>query len=191
MYSVKQYLSSFVLVLSTAVSSWLVYKLPTQTTSSTIPADINKSYMSNVVIMRMDAISGKPQDELQTELMVHSNIDGKTDIVKPHFVIFQAVGEPWNLYGDHGQTQNALDVLDLWGNVVLTEPAGPYNQKITLTTSAVTIYPKKKYAETMQPITGTQPGSELRAIGMHTDFQTGIVNLLSNVQGTSEGQTKS
>ncbi len=187
MYSVKQYLSSFVLLFSAAVSTWLVFKLPAPVPLAVTQPDANKSYMSDVIITRMNADSGKPQDQLQTPSMIHS-LDGKTIITRPHFIIFQPVGEPWHLYGDNGQTSNGTEVLNLWGNVVLTQPPGPQNQTMTITTSAVTIYSKKEYAETSQPVVGSQPGSVLQAIGMHTNFKTGIVNLLSNVHGKSQGQ---
>lgn len=191
MYSAKQYTTSFLLLLGAAISTWLVIKLPPPTALSATQPDADKSYMSHVTITRMDAITGKPQDELQTPLMVHSATSGKTAITRPHFIIFQPVGEPWNLYSDHGQTQNGVDILDLWDHVVLTQPPGPQNQSMTITTSAVTIYPKKKYAETAQAVMGTQPGTTLQAIGMHTDFNTGIVNLLSNVRGENQGQERS
>ncbi len=185
MYSVKQYLIVFLLLFCATLSLWLAFKLPAP--SSTTPAlpETQKSYMTDVVITRMNPDSGKPQDELQTPLMVH--YEGKTTITQPHFIIFQINGQqPWNLSGDHGETQSGMDILNLWGNVVLAEAPGPQNQAMTITTSAVTIYPKKKYAETVQPVVGSQPGNVLQAIGMHTDFKTGIVTLLSNVRGKSQ-----
>lgn len=188
MYSTKQYVVSFLLLLCTAISIWLVLKLPAPPPLTSTQPDANNSYMTDVIITRMNAESGKPQDQLESSFMVHSSLDGKTTITRPHFIIFQTVGEPWHLYGDNGQTQNGVDILNLWGHVTLTQPPGPQNQTMTITTSAVTIFPKMKYAETTQPVTGLQPGNVLQAIGMHTDFKTGIVNLLSHVQGKSQGQ---
>lgn len=186
MYSAKQYLSGFTLLFGAVISTWMVLKLTPSSSPAVKPPDANFSYMTDVTITRMNVDTGKPQDQLQTPVMVHSALNGKTTMDHPHFIIFQPIGEPWQLSGDHGQTNNSIDILDLWGNIVLTQPPSSQNETMTITTSAVTIYPKQKYADTKQPVVGIQPGSTLQAIGMHADFKTGMIYLLSNVHGKSQ-----
>ncbi len=59
---------------------------------------------------------------------------------------------------------------------------------ITITTSAATIYPHKKYITSDQPATFIQPGITVNSTGFNADMKQGSVTLLSQAQGTYNPQ---
>jgi len=183
MYSAKEYSVGFVLLLCTALSSWLVLNTSPVTTTPVDQTNYPESIMTNAIITRMNSTSGLPQDQLQTPLLVHYTTGDLTKMTQPRFVFMQEAGEPWHLSADQGQANNGVDLVKLSGHVALTQAKSADNPPISITTSAVTIYPKQQFAETDQPIVAQQPDKMIQAVGMQTHFKTGTVELLSHVQG--------
>lgn len=186
MLSKKQYLISFILVLSTVWSSWLVLNSNQQTI-----ADQNtpESYMVDATIIRMNRDTGLPEDQLFAPYLVHYSLGDITHLTKPALTILQTTGEPWHLTADQGQAVNGSETIKLWNHVLLAQAQGPQNPPMTITTSVVTIHPKEQYAETDQTVVAKQPDKMLQALGMRTYFKTGIVDLLAKVHGEYQNQS--
>lgn len=187
MYSTKEYLIGFILVLSTATSSWLALKSTSAEEATAAQANVVESYMTQAVVVQMNGVTGSPQYLLQSPLLEHYTAGDITKITRPHLTILQPDSAPWYLSADQGQASNGLESVKLQNNVVLFEPQSAQNPTMTITTSAATIYPKRQYAESDQLIIATQPDKKLQAVGMQTYFKTGIINLLSQVQGDYRG----
>ena len=189
MYSSKQYFIGFLLLFCTAVSSWLVLK------SSAVPTVItNKdgpdSYMTNVSVMRTNNDSGEIQNELHAQVMTHY-ANQTTLFTMPHFVFYHPPAQPWNLTAKQGQAEDGINTVQLWNQVILAQAAGPQTQPITINTSQVTVHPKQHFAESKQLVTAIEPGVYVTAMGMHVDFKTQIVDLLSHVRVQYQAQANS
>ncbi len=110
-----------------------------------------------------------------------------SDMANPSMVVYDAKdmsAPPWKITSRYGQMRDKNKVVYLWDHVKLHRDAGKNNQATTFTTSALTYYPKRHYAETDRPVTIVQSGgSKLTAIGMHANLQTGSVKFLSQARG--------
>lgn len=189
MYSSKQYFIGFLLLLCTAVSSWLVLK------SSAVPNILSNnnapdSYMTDVSVMRTNNDSGEVQNQLYAKLMTHY-ANQTTLFSQPHFVFYHPPAEPWNLTAKQGQAEDGINEVKLWDQVVLAQAAGTQTQPITINTSQVTVHPKQHFAQTKELVTAIEPGVYVTAIGMHVDFKTQIVDLLSHVRVQYQAQANS
>lgn len=182
MYSSKQYFFGFLLLFSTIGSSLMVLHSG-EDLANKQQANTPESYMINATMTRMNEDTGLPEDQLYSPYVVHYLEGDKTDFNQPVMVIYQETGEPWHLSSDQGQATYGVNTIKLWGNVVLVQTAGPQNPAMTIKTTAATIFPKDQYAVSDQPLTAEQPDKNLKAVGMHAYFKTGIIDLLSQVQG--------
>lgn len=189
MYSSKQYITGFFLLLCTAVSSWLVLK------SSAIPASIPNekgpdSYMTNISVLHTASDNGELQNELHAALLTHYS-NKTTLFTLPHFIFYHPPAQPWNLTAKQGKALDDINLVQLWDQVVLAQAAGKQTQPITINTSQVTVYPKQHFAQTDQLVTAIEPGVYVTAIGMHVDFKTQVVDLLSHVHVQYQAQANS
>lgn len=182
--TLRQSIPSLLLFMAAAFSSWLVVaslKKPLATPDSPQNPD---SFAVDTMATRMRATDGLPKEQLFTSLLVHYPQGDKTDITAPHLIIFNEDNkQPWHIYADKGQTQNGIAVLQLWDNVRLVQAASAQNPSLTAITSKLTIFPKKDYAETQQPVNLTHTLGTASAIGLHANFKTGVINLLAHVHG--------
>lgn len=189
MYSPKQYLLGFLLLFCAAVSGWLVLK------SSAIPASIPNengpdSYMTNISVLHTASDSGELQNELHAALLTHYS-NKTTVFTRPHFIFYHPPAQPWNLTAKQGKAFDDVNLVQLWDQVVLAEAAGNQTQPITINTSQVTVHPKQHFAQTDQLVTAIEPGVYVTAIGMHVDFKTQVVDLLSHVHVQYQAQANS
>lgn len=182
--STRQYFITTFFLLAACIGTWL---LLTAIENRSVPLNNNDrpdSYMLNVTATSLDE-NGNLKDELQAPKLVHFAKGDTTNVTKPHFILYNAdaTGQPWHVYADQGQARDGINVLDLWGNVRLEQPAGPDNAAITMVTSAITVFPKEQYAQTQQPVKVWQSGSVATSVGMRINLKTGNIELLSQAKG--------
>jgi len=181
-------------------STWLAY----YTLNLSIPAGSNQpnhpdSYMKNVDFTRYND-QGMQESNFHTPSLVHYPKQNSALLVNPRLVSHGGESQNENAQNKKIQDKNRLvwvitakqgiseddgKVVYLKGNVQIqrTDTAG---KTATLTTSALTAYPKKKHIETDQPVTIVQPGSIIHAVGFTADLNTGDIHLLSQTQTTYE-----
>ncbi len=182
----RQLITLFPLLLLATFSGWLAYKNSQAIVQNQNAAQNPDSFTKNVAAMRMNVDSGTPQDELFAPNMVHYPAGDTTNVTTPHIVIFNADGtnnEPWHIYSLKGQAQNGTTIVQLWDHVRLHQAAGPNNSEMTITTSALTVYPKDQYATTQQPVQLVQPGGVANSVGLRADLKTGDIQLFSQARG--------
>lgn len=180
----KQFIPTFLLIMVATLSGWLVIKsLEAPLNTPLLPREPD-AYMYNVRAVRMNALEGTPQDQLFTPLMVHYPLGDTTAVVTPHVVVFNSNGAPWHIYALHGQAQAGVSTIQLWDHVRLEQAASAQNQAMTITTTAMTIFPQQQYAETQQPVQlWQQPGGTASSVGLRAYLKTGIIELLSQAHG--------
>ena len=148
------------------------------------------SFVTHIVAVQMDE-AGNPKDELVAPKMLHYPAGDITDTTSPHFIIYSDSGQPWHITADKGRAQQGTDVITLWDNVNMHQPAGLKNAAITITTSTMTVYPHQETAHTSAPIMLKQVGGNVHSIGLNADLKTGAIDLLSQVRGQYQEQKNS
>ncbi|EKD45732.1 MAG: hypothetical protein ACD_69C00160G0002 [uncultured bacterium] len=101
----------------------------------------------------------------------------------PNMIMHTPNEQPWHITASKGRSEKGKDIIHLWDNVKVTKAADINNSDFDITTSALDIYPDIKFAQTDQPITIVQSGNTTNSVGAQADFKTGIVKLLSKVEG--------
>ena len=105
--------------------------------------------------------------------------------------LFLKIKDSWQLSSHYGRLEESKDLLRLWDDVKLKQKRGTSNTPLsTLTTSTLDIHLKEKTAQTSAPIVITQISQEIHAIGLHADFNSKTIRLLSQVKGQLKSAKK-
>ncbi len=166
----------------TAVGVYLIVQSleskPTQKALDTHP----DAYMINAVYEDYNN-EGKLHAFLKTPKMTHFPEHDSSQFLSPDVVLYTKANVPWHVTAKHGRSLNGTNKVYLWGDVFIHQPPRPGSPETTITTSQLTIYPDRQYAETKKPVKITRPGSVTQGVGMTADFQNGIFKLLSHSRG--------
>lgn len=138
-------------------------------------------FMTNAVYVKFDQ-DGHISNQFYTSKITHFTTQNNYIFDNPNMKIYNANEAPWNITATKGRSEWGKSKIYLWDNVRVTQTSGTNNADFDITTTALSVYPNIKYAETNEPITIMQSGSIAKAIGAKADFKAGVVNLLSNVE---------
>lgn len=151
---------------------------PANTSSSAHQPD---AYATQVVIYHTDK-TGVLYDQLNTPFSLHYPSNKRILFRTPVFTLFLKNKESWKLSAQYGQLIKNNDRLQLWNNVKLEQKGASNNVVSTLKTSTLAIHLKEKTADTSAPVTITQMNQVVHAVGLHVNFNTKTVRLLSQVK---------
>lgn len=142
-------------------------------------------FMVNPHIVMLGA-NGQPTYELTSERATHLVSDDSTRLDQPHLLFFrEGEPQPWSLTATYGRVTEGGDRVQLNENVLLEqEVAGEIPRRMT--TSALTVFPPRDYAETDQSVRIEAARNVTTATGMQVHFNDGRLLLLSNVRGQHE-----
>lgn len=112
--------------------------------------------------------------------------DQDTSTLETPKMVSRSGAVTWIITANQGVARQGLKTVRLTDHVEVNRFHEARGKTLTLLTSALTAYPKRKWAETDQPVTIIQPGSTVHATGLTADINTGDVQLLSKVKGTYE-----
>jgi len=100
-------------------------------------------------------------------------------------------GQPdWFIQSLSGLATNNNELIELSGNVKIQQSHQTHKEPTQLNTTKLMLSPKKKFAETQEPVTIHQGPSVTRATGMVVDINVGTITLLSNVKSHYETKPK-
>ncbi|MEL0169218.1 MAG: LPS export ABC transporter periplasmic protein LptC [Pseudomonadaceae bacterium] len=140
-------------------------------------------YIENARIQMLDE-QGKIAYQLTTSHAVHQIDDGSTHLEDPELLFYRGEDPtPWLLKSKQGVVTERGDRVDLTTDVLLKQNSAEARQ---LTTSALTLFPGRDYAETDQPVTIEAARSVTTAEGMQLFLNDGRLTLLSTVRGQYE-----
>lgn len=152
-------------------------------TSNVLKQQQPDGYATEVTMFCMDE-KGSLHDKLKTPLSIHNPIDDSISLQTPLFNFFLKNNETWDLSAKYGKLTENDDRLQLWDNVKLIQKKGSNsNVSSTLITSTLNINRKENTADTAAPVVVIQPNQVINAVGLHADFNTKIIQLLSQVKG--------
>ncbi len=116
--------------------------------------------------------------------VIHYPEKNTTVMVKPKLKVYTKKRIPWYIDADNGLANKGNKVITLWGHVTMHQPGQAGSPKTTITTSKITFYPKRSYADTDQLVTIVRPGTKLQSKGMTVNFKTGVLTTKSQTRGT-------
>jgi lipopolysaccharide export system protein LptC len=143
-------------------------------------------FMQDVVYLQMDDF-GKMQNKISTPSLTHYALQSTYVFSYPRIEMLDKNNDLWLITANNGKSINDSETVFFWDNVEIKQfNATATLQKSVITTSAATIYPHRKFAETDQPILFNQGGSVVQSTGAKLDLESAKVQLLSKVRGIYE-----
>ncbi len=186
----KNVIFSLLLAIGLVASFWLASDLLTPTAKEQAnQPQTPDSFMTDVHYVDFDN-QGQWQSTLDVKHMVHYSQQDTAELEQPRLISKGKDQLTWIITADRGISHNGGKMLDLHGHVVVQRFENATQKTMQLNTESLTAYPKKKYANTDQPVTITQTGSVMKAIGMTADLNTGDIKLLNQAQGVYEPAQK-
>jgi len=129
---------------------------------------------------------GKPAYKLTSDRAIQLVSDGSTRLEAPDLIFFREGDEqPWFVTAAHGEVTEGGDKVRLIENVLLEQEV-PGDAPRQLTTSELTVFPSRDYAETDRDVRIEAARNVTTATGMEVYLNDGRLKLLSNVRGQHE-----
>ena len=135
--------------------------------------------------LRTHEAAGLPRYVLRGTRLVHYADDGSATVTAPDLYYRPDTSPPWTMTSETGRLAPSGDRVDMEGNVVMNRQPRDV-PPLTLRTSRMTIYTDAGRAETSAPVTVTQPGRRMAAVGATARFGPGLIDLHSDVRGRYE-----
>ncbi len=173
---------NLILITLILLGTWYTWQQLTGTANPFTAQHQPDAYATQVTIFHTDN-EGNLYDQLKTPLSVHYPLNNTISLSTPLFNLFLKNNESWELSAQYGKLRENNNLLQLWDNVILKQKKGTNTASSTLTTTSLNIDLKEKTAETSAPVTITQANQLIHAIGLHADFTTKTIKLLSQVKG--------
>ena len=148
------------------------------------------SFMTNVHAIKINEF-GKQRYLLISPKTTNYLKNNTTIFESPFFIINNDNEPPWHIKAVNGKTLQGIDKVILWDNVTIRQLPGKNSRNIKLITSKLIIYPNKSFVETNKPVTISQPGSIVHAVGMQADLNKNYIKLLSKTHGQYGGKIQS
>lgn len=127
---------------------------------------------------------GLLKDEIFAEKTLHYNEDNLTVVIKPKMTLYTEKRIPWTISADTGRSLDGDKVFYLTGHVRLYQASSPGSPETTITTTALTYYPRQSVAITAEEVTIIQPRAQLLACGMRVNLKKGILTTRSKTRAT-------
>lgn len=129
--------------------------------------------------------NGKPQYEMTAEKLEHLQASDVTLLSKPDLVFFRPPATPWQARSEHGEMSPQGEEIELVEAVQIERPDGRRRPSI-LSTSRLSVFPEREYAQTQQAVMIEAANGVTTATGMKAYLNDGRIHLLSNIRGQHE-----
>lgn len=139
-------------------------------------------FMHNVTYTKFNQ-EGNIRNQIHAKKITHLTQANTYLFANPHVIMNNPHEQPWHITADQGKSELGKTKVELWENVKITKAADDHNPDFDIATTAITIYPETKFAETNQPVTIIQTGNITKSIGATADFKRGVISLLEKVEG--------
>ena len=160
--------------------------LPQTASQDLLPEEQTADYfLEQATIKRYDA-RGVIEYQLVSDSVSHYDYNDTTLLTRPYMTSYKEEGKTTDTQALNGKLLSGNETLLLWDNVVMTQMTTGQEKKVQLDTEFLTVYPNKGTAETEYPVLITTDDSHVKAIGMHTIYDIGLINLKSRVRGIYE-----
>ncbi|TBU82689.1 LPS export ABC transporter periplasmic protein LptC [Pseudomonas daroniae] len=128
---------------------------------------------------------GKVQSDMTSDLLEHVQSTDVTLLTEPRMSLFRGTDFPWNVRSARGEVGPDGDEVELIDQVRV-ERTDDKGRTTILTTSRLTVFPQKEYAQTQQAVRIDAANGVTTAQGMKAYLNDGRMLLQSNVRGQHE-----
>lgn len=128
---------------------------------------------------------GKRHYELIAEKMEHIAATDMSLLTRPDLLAYRGTELPWHVSSERGEVGPQGQEVELIDKV-RAERTDAKGRPTILTTSRLTVFPEKDYAQTRQPVRIEAANGVTTATGMNAYLNEGRMLLLSNVRGQHE-----
>ena len=164
-----------------SASGWMLYSLEFNTPETAQGlADAPEAYMEHFTSVEMDG-TGKPKRRLEADYMAY-HADQTVELSNPHYMLYRAEGEPWNVRSERGRVSADGAVMLLLGKVDIWRNDGSGVREIDIRTEHLKILPESEYGETAKRATIRMPASTSTGMGMRAYLDEARIELLSQVR---------
>ena len=143
-------------------------------------------YANNTYTVQYQA-DGKLHYELTADKVEHLRASDITLMTRPNMNLFRGTELPWKIRSERGEVSPGGTEVELIDSVRVDRIDGKGRPTI-LTTSRLTIFPEKEYAQTQQAVRIDAANGVTTAQGMKAYLNDGRMLLLSNVRGLHEAR---
>lgn len=177
------YISIF-LVIALVISSFFAINITkNMLAQNQLQKNSSDFFMSDVVYTQM-AEDGSVQNQMKSPKIVHYPLTDTYTFSFPQLIMIDATKRPWLISANNGIGKKNGQEIYLWDNVkIIQQGTGEGQEFMKVATSSATIYQQQKIAYTDKPLTITQAGTVVSAVGAKVDFRASTIKLLSKVQG--------
>lgn len=166
MWGMRQGLSMVLLGLLAAAAWWLLEDGPDE---PDVPP-IARARTPDYVVSRLDAVEtdegGRPSRLMVARQLRQYVDEDLAELDQPRLTIIQDDAPPWLAESSRGLLLSGGDEVRLDEDVRLHRAAAPSGPAVLLTTSELTIWPKRKYAQGDRPVRIDSDGDWVTAEGM-------------------------
>ena len=128
---------------------------------------------------------GKRNYELSAEKVEHIKASDVSLLTRPDLHSYRGSDLPWHVTSERGEVGPKGEEVELIDNVKV-ERNDAKGRPTIVTSSRMTVFPEKDYAETRQPVRIVAANGVTTATGMKAYLNEGRMLLLSNVRGQHE-----
>ncbi|MEH6910941.1 MAG: LPS export ABC transporter periplasmic protein LptC [Oceanicoccus sp.] len=153
---------------------------PTTTGKADVSTKVN-FYLVNDVSTQFDE-QGLLELSVTAQRVRHNPGNSSVDLTNPVFQLYTDGEHQWNVSAKYGVLFQHDDRAELMQEVVIVST----DQKTSLKTPSLTIFPQKRQAQTDKPVTLLNSNGFTRAIGMKADLEKKEIALLNHVRGQYE-----
>ena len=125
---------------------------------------------------------GRLQSEMTSERLEHVQSSDVTLLTEPRMDLYRGTQYPWKVRSARGEVGPEGDEVELIDQVRVERQDAKGRQTI-LTTSRMTVFPQKEYAQTQQAVKIEAANGVTTAQGMKAYLKDGKMLLQSNVRG--------
>lgn len=125
---------------------------------------------------------GRPRYHLVAASMSHYPDTNESELEQIALAVKLPMGGSWHITAEQANVDQASDLIELLGAVTLQRMAPAGARELQMTTTNLSIYPEKKYAESAAAVTIQQDMASTEAQGLYIDFDQQRLLLRSNIK---------
>jgi lipopolysaccharide export system protein LptC len=130
---------------------------------------------------------GKLQYEMTADKVEHLKATDVTLLTTPDLQMYRGTLYPWHIQSKQGEVSPGGTQVELIDSVRVAR-TDDKNRTTIITSSRMTVFPQKQYAQTEQAVRIDGAGGVTTAKGMKAYLNDGRMDLLSNVRGQYEAR---
>ena len=130
---------------------------------------------------------GQLQYEMTADKVEHLKASEVTVLTKPDLQMYRGTTYPWHVQSERGEVNPDGTEVELIDSVRVAR-TDEKDRTTIITSSRMTVFPQKQYAQTEQDVRIDGAGGTTTGKGMKAYLKEGKMDLLSNVRGQYEAR---